>query len=84
MWQQRLIRYIKETNMTELSRNLLTVRQFSAKHAAFPEGGMRYRIFHADKNGFHQCIRRVGVKVLIDEAEFFKWIDAQNQMKPVR
>lgn len=58
--------------------NLLTVKQFSAKHSAFPEGGMRYRIFHADKNGFNRCVRRVGSKVLIDESEFFKWINDQN------
>lgn len=64
--------------MTQLIPSLLTVRQFSAKHSAFPEGGMRYRIFHASQNGFHRCIRRIGSKVLIDEAEFFKWVEAQN------
>ena len=64
--------------MTEIVPSLLTVKQFSQKHPAFPEGGMRYRIFHADKNGFDRCIRRVGAKVLIDELQFFKWIDEQN------
>ena len=64
--------------MTETIPSLLTVRQFSQKHTAFPEGGMRYRIFHSNKNGFDSCVRRVGAKVLIDEAEFFKWIDEQN------
>lgn len=64
--------------MSETIRNLLTVRQFSEKHKAFPEGGMRYRIFHAATNGFDQCVVRVGSKVLIDEAAFFRWIDDQN------
>lgn len=64
--------------MSEVIRNFLTVRQFSAKYPAFPEGGMRYRIFNADKNGFHRCIRRVGTKVLLDEIEFFKWVEEQN------
>ena len=64
--------------MSETIPNLLTVKQFSEKHAAFPEGGMRYRIFHSDKNGFDRCIRRVGAKVLINEIEFFKWIEEQN------
>lgn len=58
--------------------SLLTVRQFSEKYPAFPEGGMRHRIFYADRNGFKSCIRRVGAKVLIDEIEFFKWIEEQN------
>lgn len=62
------------------SRPLSTVRQFSAKNPAFPEGGLRYLIFHADKNGFDRCIRRIGRKVLIDEIEFFRWVDKQNQM----
>lgn len=61
------------------SRPLSTVRQFSAKNPAFPEGGLRYLIFHAEKNGFDRCIRRIGRKVLIDEIEFFRWVDQQNQ-----
>ena len=65
--------------MSETLPNLLTVKQFSQKHTAFPEGGMRHRIFHAEKNGFSRCIRRVGSKVLIDENEFFKWIEEQNK-----
>ena len=64
--------------MSETIPSLLTVKQFSQKHTAFPEGGMRYRIFHADKNGFNRCIRRVGAKVLIDEKAFFQWIEEQN------
>ena len=63
---------------------LLNVKQFSEKYPAFHEGGMRYRIFHADKNGFDRCICRVGAKVLIDEIEFFKWVEAQNQANVIR
>ena len=59
-------------------RVFLTVRQFSEKHPAFPEGGLRYNIFHAEENGFSECIRRIGRKILIDEQEFFLWIDRQN------
>ncbi|MFP4387187.1 MAG: hypothetical protein ACLFP8_07230 [Alphaproteobacteria bacterium] len=60
-------------------RTLLTVRQFSQKHPAFPEGGLRHKIFYADdKNGFARCIRRMGRKVLIDETAFFQWLDEQS------
>jgi hypothetical protein len=61
------------------ARNLLTVRQFSQKHPAFPEGGLRYQIFHAKQNGLADALRRIGRKVLIDEVAYFHWIDAQNR-----
>lgn len=67
-----------DQNNDIFSRTLLTVRQFSEKHPAFPEGGLRYNIFHADTNGFKKCIRRVGRKILLDEGEVFRWIDEQN------
>ena len=59
-------------------RSLLTVRQFSEKHKAFSEGGLRHLIFHAESNGFGGCIRRIGRKVLLDESSVFAWVDAQN------
>lgn len=61
------------------TRQLLTVRQLSERHPAFPQSGIRYLIFHSQKNGFANCIRRVGRKILIDEALFFNWVEAQNQ-----
>lgn len=69
---------VKETS-TE--RSLLTVRQLSQKHQAFPEGGIRYNVFHAHTNGFNKCIRRIGRKVLIDETAFFLWVDEQNSIQ---
>jgi hypothetical protein len=56
--------------------NLLTVAQFSEKHAAFPIGGLRHLIFYANENGLakSRAIIRIGRKVLIDEAQFFDWI----------
>jgi len=60
------------------TRSLLTVRQFSQKYPAFPEGGLRYQIFHAGQNGLAKALRRIGRKVLIDESAYFRWVDAQN------
>ncbi len=66
--------------MTESqTRNLMTVRQFSQKYPAFPEGGLRYQIFHAEENGLTSALRRIGRKVLIDEGGYFHWVDIQNQ-----
>ena len=57
-----------------------TVNQFTDKHPAFTKGGMRALIFHERTNGLTQAgaIVRIGRKVLIDEAKFFSWIEAQK------
>ena len=55
---------------------LSTVKQFSQRHPAFPEGGLRHRIFHAESNGLADsgAIVRNGRRVLIDEERFFVWL----------
>ncbi len=68
---------MSDQNTSEV-RSLLTIKQFTQHHPAFNEGGVRHLIFHADTNGFSQCIRRIGRKVLLDEAKVFHWIDEQN------
>jgi hypothetical protein len=57
-----------------------TVNQFSVKHPAFSKGGLRSLIFNENSNGLAKsgAIVRIGRKVLIDEAKFFGWIEAQN------
>ena len=72
-------------------RTLLTVRQFADKHPAFPQGSLRNLIFLAEKrktsmgvvngNGLDVALVRIGRKLLIDESNFFKWIDAQQVAK---
>lgn len=71
-----------------IPRTLLTVRQFSDKHPAFPQGSLRNLIFLASTrktsqgtipgNGLATALMRVGRKLLIDEAKFFEWLDHQN------
>jgi hypothetical protein len=60
---------------------LNTVNQHIAKHPAFTIGGVRALIFNEKTNGLAKsgAIVRIGRKVLIDEAKFFAWIEAQNQ-----
>ncbi len=72
-------------------RTLLTVRQFADKHPAFSQGSLRNLIFLAEKrktsmgvvngNGLDVALVRIGRKLLIDESNFFKWIDAQQVAK---
>ena len=46
-----------------------------------PIGGLRHLIFNARSNGFNTVIRRVGRRVLLDEAAFFAWVDRQGSGK---
>jgi hypothetical protein len=69
-------------------RALLTVRQFAERHPAFQQGSLRNLIFLAESrntskgtiagNGLDVALVRIGRKVLIDEAKFFNWVDAQQ------
>ncbi len=40
--------------------------------------GLRHLVFHAGTNGFDRVVRRVGRRVLIDEAAFMAWVEEQN------
>ena len=60
---------------------LLSVKRFSKKHPDFPEGSLRHLLFYKP-DGFERCIRKIGRKVLIHEAEFFGWIEAINVKPP--
>jgi hypothetical protein len=60
-------------------RKLIPVTKWNEHHEWPPIGGLRHLIFHEAKNGFDKVIRRVGSRVLIDEEEFFKWVDEQNE-----
>lgn len=56
----------------------LTVRQWVNEHPWPPIGGLRHLIFNAEANGFNKVIRRIGRRVLIDEDEFFNWVNTQG------
>lgn len=60
------------------SSHLIPVPQWNNHHPWPPLGGLRHLIFHADKNGFKTAFKRVGRRVLVDEAEFFRCVERQN------
>ncbi len=43
--------------------------------------GLRHLVFNAHRNGFAAVIRRVGRRVLLDEAAFFRWVEAQQEAR---
>jgi hypothetical protein len=56
---------------------LIPVTEWPKVHSWPPIGGLRHLIFNAKSNGINVAIRRVGRRVLIDEAAFFQWIEEQ-------
>lgn len=60
---------------------LIPVPNWNDYHDWPPPGGLRYLIFHADTNGFAPAFKRVGRRVLVDEAEFFRCIERNQQSR---
>lgn len=59
------------------NNRLIPLTNWPHHHPWPPIGGLRHLVFHADSNGFKSVIRRCGRRVLIDEAAFFAWANAQ-------
>ncbi|WNV03731.1 hypothetical protein RP726_14970 [Candidatus Methylospira mobilis] len=60
---------------------LIPVPDWNNDHPWPPIGGLRHLIFNEKTNGFASAFKRVGRRVLIDEAEFFACVDRQNNNK---
>ena len=58
----------------------IPVTEWTKYHAWPPLGGLRHLIFNAKENGFIDCIRKIGNRVLIDEQRFFKWVDTHGEI----
>jgi hypothetical protein len=58
---------------------LIPVTDWNKHHSWPPLGGVRHLIFNEKTNGFSSAFKRVGRRVLIDEAEFFACVERQNQ-----
>lgn len=57
---------------------IIPLTEWNKHHSWPPIGGLRHLVFHEKSNGFGQVIRRVGRRVLIDEAAFFEWVEQQS------
>ena len=64
---------------TTVSPKLIPATTWNEYHPWPPRGGLRHLIFNANTNGFDQCVRRCGRRVLIDEAAFFDWMARQPE-----
>ena len=71
-----------EQDIPGRNTRLIPVTDWNQHHAWPPIGGLRHLVFYADTNGFDQVVRRVGRRVLIDEAAFFRWVNKQTGDTP--
>lgn len=65
------------------SRVLVTVQQLCQRTPAFKEQTIRQFLFDRHENGLNRAVRHLGRKLLIDEEEFFRWIDERSGVSPV-
>ena len=66
------------SNQAHQVRRLIPVPQFNKYHPDPSPGAIRWMIFK-NTRGFRRCVVRRGKRVLIDEVEYFKWLDENNQ-----
>jgi len=70
---------LQQDKSSTFSTNLIPVPQWNQYHQWPTQSGLRNLIFHAKTNGFNKVIRRIGRRVLIDEAAFFSWVQSQQE-----
>lgn len=63
----------------ENATRLIPVTKWNDFHAWPPLGGLRHLVFYERQNGFEKVVKRVGRRVLIDEMEFFRWVESQQE-----
>ncbi len=73
---------LEEDSTPEKSpRRIIPLTEWPKYHPWPPIGGLRHLVFFAESNGFNAVVRRIGRRVLLDEAAFFEWVEEQNQGK---
>lgn len=60
-------------------RKLQTVKQIAEANPAFSEAGLRWLVFHAERNGLDRALVRVGRKLLVDVDRFGDWLEARAE-----
>jgi hypothetical protein len=63
---------------------LVPVTQWPTEHPWPSVAGLRHLIHFEKDNGFDTVVRRIGRRVLIDEAAFFQWADNYSAPKQTR
>ena len=64
----------KSEQQIQQARKLIPIPQFNDYHPDPTPAALRWLIF-TNKDDFKRCLVRRGRRVLIDEAEYFRWLD---------
>lgn len=59
-------------------RKLIPVPDWNRHHPWPSPAALRNLIFLEQTNGFARCVRRCGRRVLIDQEQFFQWVDERS------
>ncbi len=59
-------------NQSTVSTRLIPIQKWNDFHVWPPYGGMQHIRFNKEKNGFSRAFKKIGGRVLIDEAAFFE------------
>lgn len=65
--------------MTNSQQKFMTVKE-AAREFPFSESSLRYLIFNGKSNGLNTCLRKIGKKILVNIADFERWIDAHKEV----
>lgn len=76
---QQQIKSEEANNKRQDRARLIPLTKWNEYHDYPPPGGLRHLVFFSKTNGFDSVIRRIGRRVLIDEAAFFHWVEEQNK-----
>ena len=72
---------VAENKSSKKVPDLFTVSCFVERHDFITNGGLRFQIFDAENNGLEEAeaIVRIGRRVLINEENYFGWIESQQK-----
>jgi hypothetical protein len=76
---RRTFRPPQELLQSDTKTRLIPITQWNDNHPWPPAGGMRHLRFNCAKNGFASAFKKVGARVLVDEAEFFRCLERINR-----
>ncbi|MCL4687197.1 MAG: hypothetical protein KJ007_01380 [Burkholderiales bacterium] len=69
---------------TSHTTRFIPVTEWGNHHPWPPLGGLRHLVFNAKDNGFDQVVRKIGRRVLIDEAAFVRWVNEHGEKTRAR
>lgn len=71
-------------NQVHVPRRLIPASEWDQYHPWPTKGALRQLVHASESNGFDKVVRRANGRILIDEAEFFRWVEEQDRETKAR